>query len=187
MDRNIKVGFKINLYSHSFNNAKSKLTIIHNYLGIDVRYIDKIMKKLCVIYARKTNQYKFKNQTVFSARFDKQDEDDQVLNEIELFINLNMNYNLTETDFENIDVKSPLEYQIQQKEKKSSGWRLDKINSMIIYFYETGEINGSSYVKNPLRSNAILKIEKIDKYCFLWSILSYLRPCNNNHPNIVSN
>ena len=48
-------------------------------------------------------------------------------------------------------------------------------------------MNGSNFVKIPLRSNAILNIENIDKHCFLWSILAYLHPCNNNHPNRVSN
>ena len=38
-----------------------------------------------------------------------------------------------------------------------------------------------------MRSNAILNVENIDKYCFLWSILAYLHPCNNNHPIRVSN
>ena len=39
-----------------------------------------------------------------------------------------------------------------------------------------------------MRSNAILNIENNDKYCFLWSILASLHPCNNdNHPNRVSN
>ena len=38
-----------------------------------------------------------------------------------------------------------------------------------------------------MRSNAILNNENNDKYCFLWSILVYLHPCNNNHPNRVSN
>ena len=38
-----------------------------------------------------------------------------------------------------------------------------------------------------MRSNAILNIENIDKYCFLWSILACLQPCNNNLPNRVSN
>ena len=38
-----------------------------------------------------------------------------------------------------------------------------------------------------MRSNAILKIENNDKYCFLWSKLASLHPCNNNHPNRVSN
>ena len=38
-----------------------------------------------------------------------------------------------------------------------------------------------------MRSFAILYSENNDEYCFLWSILAYLHPCNNNHPNRVSN
>ena len=124
---------------------------------------------------------------MFSARFDKQDENDQLLDETELFINLNVNYNITQSDIDNIDIKSPLEHQIQKQEMKDSGWRFDKINSMTIYFYETNEMNGLNYVKIPLRTNAILNIENIDKYCFLWSILASLHPCIKNHPNRVSN
>ena len=59
------------------------------------------------------NQYKFKYQIVFSARFDKQNEDGQVLDETELFFNLNINPKLTRTDIDNIDVITPLEYQKQ--------------------------------------------------------------------------
>ena len=70
---------------------------------------------------------------------------------------------------------------------KDSGWRFDKINSMTISFYKTNEMNGSNYIKIPLRSNAILNVENNDKYCFLWSILASLHPCINNHPNRVSN
>ena len=99
---------------------------------------------------------------------------------------MNINHNLTETDINKIGVKSPLEHQIQQQELKSSGWRFDKINSMTIYFYKTGELNVSIYVKIPLRSNAILNIESNDKYCFISSILANLHPCGNNHPNRVS-
>ena len=69
---------------------------------------------------------------------------------------------------------------------KDSGSRFDENNSMIIYLYKTGGINGRSYVKIPLRSNAILNIENNDKYRFLWSILASLHPSNNNHPNRVS-
>ena len=188
-DRNLQVGFKNNLDSHHINHDNSKLTIIpyHPEFGIEFRYINKIMKELSVIYARLVNQYKFKYQTVFSARFDKQNEDNQVLDETELFINLNINHNLTQSDLDNIDVVSSLEHQIQQQEMKDSGWRFDKINSMTIYFYKTSEMNGSNYIKIPLRSNAILNVENNDKYCFLWSILAWLHPCNNNHPNRVSN
>ena len=134
--RNLKVGFKFNLDSHHINHAISKLTITPNYpeFSIEVRYIIKISKKLSVIYAGIINQYKFKYQTVFSARLDKQDEDSQVFDETELFINLNINHSLTESDLDKIDIESPLEYQIQQQEMKDSGWRFDKINSMTIFF-----------------------------------------------------
>ena len=43
------------------------------------------MKELSVIYARLINQYKFRYQTVFSARFDKEDENNQVLDETKFF------------------------------------------------------------------------------------------------------
>ena len=145
------------------------------------------MREMAISYARLINQYKFRYQTVVSARFDKQDEDGQLLDEIELFINLNINQNLTQSDFDNINITFPLERQIQQQEMKDSGWRFDKVNSMTIYFYKTNEMNGSKYIKIPLRSNAILNNENNDKYCFLWSILASLYPCNNNHPNRVSN
>ena len=188
-DRNLRVGFKINLDSHNLHHTNSKITITPNHpeFGIEVRYINKIMKELAVIYARILNQYKLKYQRVFSARFDKQDADNQLLDETELFVNLKVYHNLPQTDLDNIDVISPLENQKQQLEIRDSGWRFDKYNSMTIYFYKTGELKDSIYVKIPLRSNAILNIENNDKYCFIWSILASFHPYNNNHPNRVSN
>ena len=124
---------------------------------------------------------------MFSARFDKQAEDNQLLDETELFINIKIDHNLTESDPDKIDVISPLEYQIQQQETKDFGLRFDKINSMTVYFYKTDDLNGSNYIKSPLRSNAILNIENNDKYCFLWATLAFLHSCNNNHPIRVTN
>ena len=189
IDRNLKVRFELNLDSHNLHHANSKLTITLNLpeFGIEVRFIKKFTKELSFIYAILINQYEFKYQTVFSARFDKQDEDNQVLDETESIINLNIIHNLTETDIVNTDNKSPLEHQIQHQETKDSGWRFDKFNSMIVYFYKSGELNGSSFVKFLLRSNAILNIKKRDKYRFSWSVLAYLHPCYKNHPNRVSN
>ena len=70
------MGFKVNLDIHQFIQANSKLFIARNYtdFGNGVRYINKIIKEISVIYDRSINQYKFKSQTVFSAKFDKQDE-----------------------------------------------------------------------------------------------------------------
>ena len=95
---------------------------------------------------------------------------------------MNINHNLTETNINNIDVKSQLEHQIQIQETKESGWIFDKINSMKIRFYRTGELNGSSFVKIPLRSSAILNIQNDDKYCFIWSILAHLHHREKSHP-----
>ena len=38
-----------------------------------------------------------------------------------------------------------------------------------------------------MRSNAILNIQNIDKYCFIWSILASLHPCEKTHPSRVNN
>ena len=132
IDKNVKIGFKINLESHNSSHANSILTITPKFegFGIEFRYINKIIKELSVIYARLINQYKFKYHTLFSASFYKINEEDQRNNEIEFYINLKINNNLTESDIDNIDVRSQLEHQMQIQETKESGWRIDKINSM---------------------------------------------------------
>ena len=185
IDENLKIGFKINLESHNFSLANSILTITPKFpdFGIEFRYINKIVKELSVIYARLINQYKFKYHTSFSASFHKINEEDQRNKGIELFVNLKINNNLTESDIDNIDIRSQLEHQIQVQETKESGWIFDKINSMKISFYKTTELDGTSYVKIPLRSSAILNIQNNDKYCFIWSILASLHPCENTHPS----
>ena len=188
INEDLKIGFKINLEGLNTSHANSILTITPKLpeFGIEFRYINKIMKELSVIYAKLINQYKFKYHTLFSESFYKINEEDQRSNEFELYINLIFNHNLTESDINNIDVRSQLEHQIQFQETKESGWIFDEINSMKISFYETGLLNGTSYVKIPLRSNAILNIEKNNQYCFIWSILASLHPCKNDH-NRVSN
>ena len=166
IDKNLKIGFKIDLESHNFSHAKSILSILPKFpeYGIEFRYINKIVKELSVIYARLRNQYKIKYHTLFSASFYKINEEDQRDNHIELCINLKINNNLTESDIADIDIRSQLEHQIQMQELKDSGWIFDKINSMKISFYKTTKMNGTSYVKIPLRTNAILNVQKNDKY-----------------------
>ena len=185
----LKNDFKNNLESHNFSHANSILTIIPNFpeFGIEFRYINKIIKEMSVIYARLINQNKFKYHTLFSASFYKINEEDRRNNEIEIYINLNINHNLTESDIDNIDVRSQLEHQNQNQETKESGWIFDKINSMKISFYISTELNGTSYNKIPLRSSAVLNIQNNDEYCFIWSILASLYPCENTHPSRVNN
>ena len=188
-DENLKIDSKIILESHNINHANSLLVIEPNFpdIGIETRCINKILKEMATIYARVINEYKFKYHILFSASFYKINEEDQRSDEIELFINLNIKNNLRETDNNKIDDRSELEHQIQIQETKESGWLFDEINLMKIRFYKTGELDGSSYVKVPLRSNAFVNIKNNDKYCFIWSILASLHPFDNGHPNRVSN
>ena len=132
IDKKLKIGFKINLESHNISHANSILTILPLYpeYGIEFRYINKVVKELSVIYSRLLNQYKFKYHALFSASFYKINEEDQRYNHIDLYMNLKINNNLTESDIDNIDVRSQLEHQIQMQELKDSGWIFDKINSM---------------------------------------------------------
>ena len=178
-DKNLRIGFIINFVSHHFNQANSKITIKPNFLklGIETRYNNKIPKEMVILQARFNNQNLFKYQTTISARFDKQDEDNQLLDETALFINLNFNQISTESDMDKIDIKSPLANQIQQQELKHFGWTFEEFNSMTKYFYKTTELNGSSYVKSLLRSLAILNAEKNEEYCINRSILAKLKTC----------
>ena len=100
---------------------------------------------------------------------------------------MNINNKLTESDIDNFDIKYQLEHQVQIQETMESGLIFDEINSLKIRFYKTEELNGSPYVKIPLRSNALINNKNNDKYCFIWSILASLHPCENDHPNRVSN
>ena len=61
---------------------------------------------MATIYARSKNLYEFKHQTVFPAKFDKQNENNQMFFETEFFISLDINQNITESGIDNIDFKS---------------------------------------------------------------------------------
>ena len=150
-------------------------------------FIDKIFKEMAHIYAKFINQYKFKYQLSFMLLFYKYEEDDDIRKEAEMTVTLNMINNLTQSEIDNVDVQWDLEARKQNLEMRESGWNFQRVNSMTISFYNTGNMDGSSYVKIPLRSSAIVNIKNDDKYCFIWSILAKLHPCENSHPDRVSN
>ena len=108
IDKNLKNGFKINLESHDIDHANSLLNVVPNFpdIGIETRYLIKILKQMATIHARLINQKKFKYHILFPASFYKIIEEDQRCDEIELFINLNINNKLTENDNDKIDIKT---------------------------------------------------------------------------------
>ena len=152
-----------------------------------MNYINKIFNEMRYIYAKFINQYKFNYQLSFMVLFKKFEEDGDIRKEAEMSINLNKINNLTQSEIDNVNIQWDLESRILNLETKESGWVFQRVNSMTISYYNIGNMDGSSFVKIPLRSSAIVNIKTDDKYCFLWSILAKLHPCENSNPIRVSN
>ena len=82
-------------------------------MNLKSNILKKTSRNFYVVFAEVLNQYNFKYQTVFSARFAKQEKNNQVLVETELFNDLNTIHNSPQTYIDNIDITSTLEHQIQ--------------------------------------------------------------------------
>ena len=63
---------------------------------------------------------------MFSACFAIQVEDDQVLDDIEVYFILINNQKITQGDFVKNDFRSELERQLQKQLLNDSGWKFDK-------------------------------------------------------------
>ena len=124
-EKTLQVGFTINLDSHKINHKTSILTFQPNFpaLKIEFRYNDKIPREIASMYARLINQYIFKYHTILSARYDKHYEEGEMMDEIELYMNLNIKYNSTESDIEYFNVRFQLREKNQRQEfKKVNGF-----------------------------------------------------------------
>ena len=187
-DNILDIAYDITVDRHHKKDLISQITItskFDNLFGIEMYYINDIFKEMAHIYAKFINQYKFKYQLSFMLLFNKFEENGDIRKEAEMVINLNMIINLTQSEIDNNNIQWEVEARKQNLEMRESGWHFQTVNSMTISFYNTGNMDSSSYVKIPLRSSAILNIKNNDKYCFLWSIMTYLHPCENNS-NVVS-
>ena len=179
--------YDITIDRHHKKELNSQITITSKFdnTGIEMYFIDKIFKEMAHIYSQFINQYKIKYQVSFMLLFYKFGEDGAINREAEMTVTLNMTNNLTQSEIDNVDIQWNLEARKQNLEMRESGWNFQRVNSMTISFYNTGFMDGSSYVKIPLRSSAIVNIKNDDKYCFIWSILAKLHPCETN-PDRVS-
>ena len=185
----LKKIYDITIDRHHKKDLNSQITITSkfDYTGIEMYYIDEIFKEMAHVYAKFINQYKCKYKLSFMLLFYKFEEDGDIRKEAEMTITLNMTNNLTQSEIDNVNIQWDVEARKQNLEMRESGWIFQRVNSMTISFYNTGNMDGSSYIRVPLRSSAILNIKNDDKYCFLWSILAKLHPCENSHPDRVSN
>ena len=87
---------------------------------------------------------------------------------------------LTRLQLNDIDIMTDLDNEIKTRDMQGSGWNIQGINHLKIYFHKTNPINGMTFKKFPIRINSILNIQNNDTYCFLWSILADFHPVNEN-------
>ena len=177
--------YNVILLHHNPIDLNSELKIVskHN-LYINKFHIDDITKQMAEKYAGLIAQYKLKIKVFANVRYYKNIEDEPT--EIaDLFISIPIIEILAQIQLNDIDIMSDLDNEIETRDMEGSGWDIQGINHLKIYFHKTNVMNGMTYVKFPIRTNAILNIQKVDTYCFLWSILANIHPVDSN-PQRVS-
>ena len=78
-----------------------------------------------------------------------------------------------------------LDNEIQNRDMEGSGWNVQGINHLKMYFHKTNVMNGMTHKKFPIRTSSILNIQNNDTYCFLWSILANLHPVNKDPQRVT--
>ena len=77
---------------------------------------------------------------------------------------------------------------LDDEQLEGSGFVFQEIEEVILEIYKVNDIQASSYIELPPKyknRQSIINIKNNDQFCFLWCILAYLFPVENNK-NITS-
>ena len=124
---------------------------------------------------------RFKYQLSYLAKFSK-----IVNGEEEVFkrwIKSDLIYNHTQQDSHNT-----LMQKLDDEQLEGSGFQFQEVEEVILEIYKVNDIQASSYIELPPKyknSQSIINIKNNDQFSFLWCILAYLFPVENNK-NITS-
>ena len=86
------------------------------------------------------------------------------------------------------DTHNTLMQKLDDEQLEGSGFQFQAIEEVILEIYKVNDIQASSYIELPPKyknSQSIINIKNNDQYCFLWCILAYLYPVEDNK-NITS-
>ena len=179
--------YNVILVNHNPNDLIPELKVVgkaNQY--INKYHINNIVKQMSIKYGELIRQFKFKIRFYANVRYllEHEDEMPEVVNH---YIGVDIIDNLTRLQLNDLDIMTDLDNEIENRDMEGSGWNVQGINHLKIYFHKTNPINGRTYIKFPIRTNAILNIQNKDTYCFVWSILAYIHPIDDkNHPYRVS-
>ena len=177
--------YNVILIHHNPLDLNSELKVVgkaNQY--INKYHINNIVKQLSIKYGELINQFEFKIRFYANVKYLLEHEDEPS-EETNHYIDVDIINILTRLQLNDIDITTDLDNEIQTRDMEGSGWNVQGINHLKIYFHKTNPINGMTYVEFPIRTNAILNIQNNDTYCFLWSILASIHPVNKD-PQRVS-
>ena len=177
--------YNVILIHHNPIDLNSELKVVakaNQY--INQFHINEIIKQMSIKYGELINQFKFKIKVFANVRYLKNNGEDPI-EVVDHHIAINIIENLTRIQLNDLDIMTDIDNEIQRRDMAGSGWNIQGINNLKIYFHKTNPINGRTYIKFPIRTNAVLNIQNNDSYCFLWSILAYIHPVNKD-PHRVS-
>ena len=181
----LKNDYNVILIHHNPIDLNSELKVVgkaNQY--INKYHINNIVKQMAIKYGILINQFKFKIRFYANVRYLKE-QGGELSEEVNHYIGVDIIHILTRLQLNDIDIMTELDNGIENRDMEGSGWNFQGINHLKIYFHKTNPINGQTYIKFPIRSNAILNIQNNDTYCFLWSILASIHPVSKD-PQRVS-
>ena len=181
----LKAEYNVILIHHNPIDLNSELKIVgkaNHY--INKYHINNIVKQLAIKYGELINQFKFKIRFYANVRYllEHEDELPEVVNH---YVGVEIIENLTRLQLHDIDIMTDLDNELESRDMEGAGWNVQGINHLKINFHKTNSMNGMTYKKFPIRTNAILNIQNNDTYCFLWSILANIHPVDKD-PQRVS-
>ena len=94
------------------------------------------------------------------------------------WVKSDLNYNYLDQD-----VHNTLMQKIDDEQLEGSGFVFQEIEEVILEIYKVIDIQASSYIELPpkyKKNQSIINITNKDQFCFLWSVLAYLYPGEDN-------
>ena len=170
----------------AFENFANKY-IIEGEPGLTpVEFLNRIYDKLKGFFIYHRN-IKFNMILVCLMEHQKIDKNRGVvgLEEFKAYFTSGIHINLESTNVEkliNKCVKRIIE-DLEAFQQNGSGWYFKEVVQLEIHTVENGAMKGSSYIPLPdwiSNKKAIVNIENKDEKCFLWCILRYLYPREDN-------
>ena len=104
------------------------------------------------------------------------------------WVKSDFNYNHASANHTNEPVHNSSKQKVDDEQLEGSGFVFQEIEEVILEIYKVKDIQASSYIELPPKyknSQSIMNIKNDDQFCFLWCILAYLFPCEDNK-NIAS-